>query len=91
MDSSPLYLDADPAIKLLLILGKICSDVRYLSLVFCGPEYLNGIRDPNPLYLDADSNVHGRVGLDGYTWGNEARADNIISRTEHGVSGQLSA
>ena len=36
MDSSPLYLDADPAVKLLLILGKICSDVRYLNLGFVG-------------------------------------------------------
>ena len=33
VDLSPLYWDADPAVKLLLFLGKIGSNVRYLNLV----------------------------------------------------------
>ena len=32
VDSSPLYLDADPAVEL-LCLGKVGSNVRYLNLV----------------------------------------------------------
>ena len=44
VDSSPLYLDADPAVELLLFLGKVGSNVRYLSLVLLIDGFTEHVR-----------------------------------------------